>query len=144
METWIRLRACSKSSQMRGGKVSSPSFMRFIAIRLAVLARACRSAGEMPRNRARRSFLARPRGQRNGPEVLVNQPQIPLVVGNADFYFLREPSASEHPGIDMVNVVRGPDEEHLIAGIELAHQHQTLLDELDLVLAHVVPIVATR
>jgi len=36
---------------MSGGKVSSPSFMRFIAIRLAVLTRACRSAGDMPLNR---------------------------------------------------------------------------------------------
>src|SRR5208283_5339709 len=50
-QTWFRLSASSKSCQMSGGKVSSPSFIRFIAIRLAVLTRACRSAGEMPLTR---------------------------------------------------------------------------------------------
>ena len=44
----------------------------------------------------------------------------------------------------MVDVVCRPDKEHLVAGIELAHQHQRLLDELDLVLSHVVPVVAAR
>ena len=52
-QIWFRLSASSKSCQMSGGKVSSPSFIRFIAIRLAVLTRACRSAGEMPLNRLR-------------------------------------------------------------------------------------------
>ena len=33
---WVRSRACSKSSQMSGGKVSSDAVMRFIAMRLAV------------------------------------------------------------------------------------------------------------
>src|ERR1039457_62514 len=39
-QIWFRLSASSKSSQMSGGKLSSPSFIRFIAIRLAVLTRA--------------------------------------------------------------------------------------------------------
>ena len=33
---WVRSRACSKSSQMSGGKASSLAVMRFIAMRLAV------------------------------------------------------------------------------------------------------------
>ncbi len=44
----------------------------------------------------------------------------------------------------MLDVVCRPDKEHLVAGIELAHQHQSLLDELDLVLPHEVPVVAAR
>ena len=44
----------------------------------------------------------------------------------------------------MVDVVCRPDKEYLVAGIELAHQHQSLLDELDLVLPHEVPVIAAR
>jgi hypothetical protein len=49
------------------------------------------------------------RSQRNRSEIFVDQTQIPLVVGNANFDFLGESSASEHPRVDIVDVVRGAD-----------------------------------
>ena len=83
-------------------------------------------------------------GKRDRSEVLVNQAQVALVVGNADFDFLGESSTAEHSRIDIFDLICGADEEYLVAGIELAHRHQRLLDELDLVLSHEVAIVAAR
>jgi len=56
------------------------------------------------------------RRQRNRPQVFLNQTQVPLVVVNANFDFLGEASASEHPRVDIVDVVRGADEKDLVAG----------------------------
>ena len=58
--TWTRFIASVKSFQTSGGNSSAVSAIRLIAIRLALLQMAPRSAGEMPLTRSARSSTESP------------------------------------------------------------------------------------
>jgi len=84
------LRACSS-----GGKVPSPAFMRFIAHPFR-----CAYQGLQIRRRnapypAEDNAAGKSGGKRDRSQVFVNEAQVALVVGHADFDFLGKSSAAE-------------------------------------------------
>src|SRR6516162_447947 len=80
-------------------------------------------------------------GQRGPAEKTWNELLITGNIGYSELDLFAESTAAEHTLIDFVDVVRRPHQEHLVAGIELAHQHQSLLYDLLFMLRNVAAVI---
>jgi len=67
-------------------------------------------------------------------QVLREQTLATLTARQADLNLLRKPTAPKHPGVDMVRMVCGANQEHVLFSVQITDLNHELLGDLDVVM----------